>query len=208
MNRKAFTMVELIFVIVIIGLLSAVAVPKFSGVKDRARMSTELATASAISVALENIHGEWSTSDGDFDWNNDGVVDDIDKELAASGYPLNPIRNSDDLGALLKSHKSGFTNQNVTLTNASNTVVAIYTGKASNSTTGIKFPKVASSDIEGKPDKNDFWLYVIDTNNTKECYVDASNIKKRQIISGDFVLIDVNTTTSITFSSDITIDCS
>ncbi len=198
-------MVELIFVIVIIGLLSAVAVPKFSGVKDRAKISTELATASAISVALENIHGEWSTNDGDFDWDNDGVADDIDAELADSGYPLEPKRNSDDLGALLKSHKSGFKKQ---YENNSGSIYKIYTAKASDDTSGIKFPKVPSQDIEGKPDKNDFWLYVIDTNNTKECYVDGSNIKKRQVISGDFVLIDVNESTPITYSSDIAISCS
>jgi prepilin-type N-terminal cleavage/methylation domain-containing protein len=37
MKRAGFTMIELIFVIVILGILSAVALPKFIGVSDQAR---------------------------------------------------------------------------------------------------------------------------------------------------------------------------
>ena len=38
MKRAGFTMIELIFVIVILGILSAVALPKFIGVADQARV--------------------------------------------------------------------------------------------------------------------------------------------------------------------------
>ena len=37
MNRAGFTMIELIFVIVILGILSAVALPKFLGVSNQAQ---------------------------------------------------------------------------------------------------------------------------------------------------------------------------
>jgi len=37
MKRTGFTMIELIFVIVILGILSAVALPKFIGVSDQAK---------------------------------------------------------------------------------------------------------------------------------------------------------------------------
>ena len=33
-NRQAFTMIELVFVIVVIGILSAIAIPRFSDTAD------------------------------------------------------------------------------------------------------------------------------------------------------------------------------
>ncbi len=39
MKRAGFTMIELIFVIVILGILGAVAIPKLSGVKDDAQLA-------------------------------------------------------------------------------------------------------------------------------------------------------------------------
>lgn len=206
-KRNAFTMIELISVIVIIGILSSMAIPKFTGIKDQANKSTELATASSVSAALEAIHGNWSISDGDFDWNNDGVSDNIDDDLAPSGYPYELSRNDDDIGALIKSSgKSGFKKQ---FENNTTHVYRIYTAKASDPTTGIKFTSQSSSrDIEGKPDRNDFWLYMVDTNSSDKCYAETSFSKKRQVISGDFMLIDVNSTAPTNYSNDISITCS
>lgn len=50
--KKAFTMIELIFVIVVLGILSAVALPKFAGTKNMADISKGRADVSAIRSAI------------------------------------------------------------------------------------------------------------------------------------------------------------
>jgi len=81
--KKAFTLVELIFVIVIIGVLAAAAIPQFSKLTDNAKISTELSTASSVQAALEAVHGEWIISDCNFTWGNNRPYG----ELNANGYP-------------------------------------------------------------------------------------------------------------------------
>jgi general secretion pathway protein G len=51
-NRNAFTMIELIFVIVVIGILSAIAVPKFAATRDDAIISKAISTVSAARSAI------------------------------------------------------------------------------------------------------------------------------------------------------------
>ena len=52
--RKSFTMIELIFVIVILGILAAVAIPKFGATRDDAIISSRM---DSVSVAMNEIAG-------------------------------------------------------------------------------------------------------------------------------------------------------
>ena len=63
--KKGFTMIELIFVIVILGILAAVAIPKLAATRDDAEISK---TASNIQTIISDL-GSYYTSQGEF--NND-----------------------------------------------------------------------------------------------------------------------------------------
>lgn len=50
--KRAFTMIELIFVIVVIGILSGIAIPKFAATRDDAQVSKGRAEVAAIRSAI------------------------------------------------------------------------------------------------------------------------------------------------------------
>jgi len=72
--RKAFTMIELIFIIVIIGILSAIAIPKLTATKNDAEISkmmagidTAMQEISAYAVSHQAISDDLSEMSGSID---------------------------------------------------------------------------------------------------------------------------------------------
>ncbi len=93
-KRNAFTMIELIFVIVVIGILAGIAVPKFAATRDDATVTKAIATVGSVrsSLATERqkriLRGEFDpitslNSDGGnnvfskFSVDSDGNTDDV-----------------------------------------------------------------------------------------------------------------------------------
>ena len=50
--KKAFTMIELVFVIVVIGILSAIAIPKFAATRDDAVITSAISTIASVRSAI------------------------------------------------------------------------------------------------------------------------------------------------------------
>jgi len=55
-EEKGFTLVELMVVVIIIGLLTAVAIPNFRGVMDNSRQKADMATGKSIKDALDRFY--------------------------------------------------------------------------------------------------------------------------------------------------------
>jgi prepilin-type N-terminal cleavage/methylation domain-containing protein len=140
--KQAFTLIELIMAIVIIGVLASVAVPKFSGLSDSSKISSELSTASSIQVSIDACHGEWIINEGSFTCGKDV---DGENDLTTQGYPKNSVMGTSDttpIDRILKNANSGWTRSGTK-----------YYGPASNSSTGTSKCKSA------KPCINKYWDY-------------------------------------------------
>ena len=85
--KKAFTLIELIFVIVIMGLLASVAIPKFLNLTKHSKESAFKAVVTSVQNAIENVHSQWIVNDN-FSWNPAADGNDHSSDFNNSnGYP-------------------------------------------------------------------------------------------------------------------------
>jgi prepilin-type N-terminal cleavage/methylation domain-containing protein len=61
MNRKGFTLIELLIVVVIIGILAAIAIPKFSNTKEKAVISAMKSDLRNYASAQESYYADYTT---------------------------------------------------------------------------------------------------------------------------------------------------
>lgn len=76
-NEKGFTLIELIIVIVILGIIAGVAVPKFIGLSSSARLSAARGVGGAISGTIQSAHADYLLN---------ATAYDADAVLAATSF--------------------------------------------------------------------------------------------------------------------------
>ena len=60
-NRKGFTLIELLIVVVIIGILAAIAIPKFAATKDKAKLASVRTDLRNMMTAQEAYFSDFAT---------------------------------------------------------------------------------------------------------------------------------------------------
>lgn len=60
-NRKGFTLIELLIVVVIIGILAAIAIPKFAATKDKAKLASVKSDLKQLMTAQEAYFSDFNT---------------------------------------------------------------------------------------------------------------------------------------------------
>jgi len=61
LNRKGFTLIELLIVVVIIGILAAIAIPKFAATKDKAKLASVKTDVRNMMTAQEAYFSDYAT---------------------------------------------------------------------------------------------------------------------------------------------------
>lgn len=87
MKRAGFTMIELIFVIVILGILAAVAIPKLAATRDDAKIS---AAATTVNTLLQDVT-TYYTAKGDV---KSSAITDITNASNSPGWSTTWAANS------------------------------------------------------------------------------------------------------------------
>jgi type IV pilus assembly protein PilA len=121
-NRKGFTLIELLIVVTIIGLLAAIAIPKFSATKDKAKMASVRSDLRNTMTAEEAYLADYNT------------YGDLSQLQAASNFLL----TNGNIGAVT-SGVSGYTAaiSNTTITSGFTQCFVTYGGGATSGIDGV-----------------------------------------------------------------------
>jgi prepilin-type N-terminal cleavage/methylation domain-containing protein len=139
-NRKGFTLIELLIVVVIIGILAAIAIPKFANTKEKA-------VVASMKSDLRNLV---TAQEGFFSDNQDYAGAYGAAQINGAGGTLAFTPSSGNTITINYTNAAGWsaTVSNPAVTSASNDVCGIYVGDPATYAAGAG---LAATDVEGAP---------------------------------------------------------
>ncbi len=97
-NRQGFTLIELLIVVVIIGILAAVAIPKFSSTREKAYFSAMKSDLKNLQTQQEIYYNNDNDSSGDVDYSYAPSTTTSGLDFAASSGVYVTIVSGDGTG--------------------------------------------------------------------------------------------------------------
>ena len=144
-NRKGFTLIELLIVVVIIGILAAIAIPKFANTKEKAVVASEKSDLRNLVTAQEAFFSDNQDYAGGT-YVGDGTVYTQTNGLAGAGrLAFTPSANNTVVVTYVDAAGWKATSSNPAVTSTSSDVCGVYVGVAANS------PNAGAVKAEGAP---------------------------------------------------------
>lgn len=117
-NRKGFTLIELVVVVAIIGILAAIAIPRYMAAQERARESAHAANIATLKSAVNVAIAENGLPDSDdlpITWSADeeGEAPYL-RDSYVEQWPTDPWNNDDEYTVTISVGTTGEVEVNVT----------------------------------------------------------------------------------------------
>jgi len=97
--NRAFTLVEILIVVVILGILAAIVIPQFTSASQEATMSSVKSMLQTIRSQIELYKVKNNGAQPDLDGQWDDLLQDANGEEYLQAEPINPITGGTDVGA-------------------------------------------------------------------------------------------------------------